>query len=171
MIVLHLLWFFRGMNIELCGGACYIKINEIESRWQWCLPFSHVPMVCNFLISCCFISFSFLVVLCFMKDIPAPKRVLCALGIVCDARGKQFATSYGFDQHRTSGYLIGTPCHVLDDGSTRTHLVSSERQWRATMSTAMLQKLKVDRRKHGTAWALLMMLMTVYDCVFYLWCL
>ena len=64
--------------------------------------------------------------------------MLCALGIVC-ACGKQFATSDGFDQHRTSGYLIGTPCHVLDDGSTRTHLVSSER---ATMSTAMLQKLK-----------------------------
>jgi len=100
-----------------------------------------------------------------MRNIPAPKTVMCALGIVCDVCGKQFATSDGFDKHRTSGYLIGTPCHVLDDGSTRTHLVSSER---ATMSTAMLQKLKVDRRKHGTARALLIMLMTVYDCVFYL---
>ncbi len=50
----------------------------------------------------------------------------------------------------TKGYegSWGTPCHVLDDGSTRTHLVSSER---ATMSTAMLQTLKVARRKHGTA--------------------
>jgi hypothetical protein len=100
-----------------------------------------------------------------MTDAPAHKKVRRAIGIVCDACGKQFATSYGFDQHRTSGYLIGTPCHVLDDGSTRTHLVSSER---ATMSTAMLQKLKVDRRKHGTAQALLILLMTVYDCVFYL---
>ena len=77
--------FFRGINIELCGGTCDIKINEIESRWQWCSPFSHVPIVCNFLISCCFISCSFLVVLYFMTNVPAPKRVLCALGIVCDA--------------------------------------------------------------------------------------
>ena len=153
------------MNNELCGGACYIKINEIESRWQWCLPFSHVLIVCNFLISCCFISFSFLVALCFMKEIPAPKRVLCALGIVCDACGKQFATSDGFDKHWTSRYLIGTPCHVLDDGSTSTHLVSSER---ATMSTAMLQKMKVDRRKHCTAWTRLIMLMTLTDFFGYL---
>ena len=83
-----------------------------------------------------------------MTDVSAPKRVRRALGTVCDACGKTFATSDGFDKHRTNGYLIGTPCHVLDDGSTRIHLVSSER---ATMSTAMLQKLKVDRRKHGTA--------------------
>ena len=38
-------------KFELCGGACAIKINEIESRWQWGSPFSHVPIVCNFLIS------------------------------------------------------------------------------------------------------------------------
>ncbi len=151
--------YFRGIDIELYGSACDIKINEIEYRWQWCLPFSHVQIVCNFLIFCCFISFSILVVLCFMKTIAAPKRVLCALGIVCDACGKQFATSDGFDQHRTSGYLIGTPCHVVDDGFTHTHLVSSER---ATMTTAVLQKLKMDKRKHGTARALLIMLMTVY---------
>jgi hypothetical protein len=100
-----------------------------------------------------------------MKDIPAPKIVLRALGIVCDACGKQFASSDGFDKHRTRGYLIGNPCHVLDDGSTRTHMVSSER---ATMSTAMLQKLKVDRRKHGTAGALLIMLMTITNCLVYL---
>ena len=31
-----------------------------------------------------------------MTDVPAPKRVLCSLGIVCDACGKQFATSDGF---------------------------------------------------------------------------
>ncbi len=36
-----------------------------------------------------------------------------------DACGKQFATSYAFDQHRRSGYLIGIMCHILDDGSTR----------------------------------------------------
>ena len=144
--------FFRGINFELCGGACAIKINEIKSRWQWCSPFSHVPIVCNFLISCCFISCSFLVVLYFMTNVPAPKRVWGAIRILCDACGKQFATSDGFDKHRKNGYLIGTPCHVLDDGSTRTHLVSSER---ATMSTAML-KLKVHRRKHGSAWPLLL---------------
>ena len=50
-------------------------------------------------------------------------------------------------QHRTSGYLVGTPCHVLDDGSTRAQLLATSRQ---TMSTAMLQKLKLARRTHGT---------------------
>jgi hypothetical protein len=89
-----------------------------------------------------------LVLVYFMADVPAAKRVRRAIGTVCDACGKIFATSYGFDRHRTSGYLIGTPCHVLDDGSTRSHLVSTAR---VTMSTAMLQKLKASRRKHGTA--------------------
>ena len=86
-----------------------------------------------------------LVLVYFMADVPAAKRVRRAIGTVCDACGKIFATSYGFDRHRTSGYLIGTPCHVLDDGSTRSHLVSTAR---ATMSTAMLKKLKASRRKH-----------------------
>ena len=83
-----------------------------------------------------------------MADVPVAERVWQAIGTVCDACGKKFATSYAFDRHRTSGYLIGTPCYVVDDGSTRTHLVSTER---VTMSTAMLQKLKVARRQHGTA--------------------
>jgi hypothetical protein len=81
-----------------------------------------------------------------MADVPAAKRVRRAIGTVCDACGKNFASSYAFDKHRTCPYLIGTPCFVLDDGSTRTNLVSTER---VTMSTAMLQKLKVARRKHG----------------------
>ena len=54
-----------------------------------------------------------------MADDPALKRVRRAIGTVCEACGKHFDTSYGFDKHRTSGYLVGTPCHVLDDGSTR----------------------------------------------------
>jgi hypothetical protein len=82
-----------------------------------------------------------------MADVPAPKRVRRAIGTVCEACGKHFETSDGFDKHRTSGYLVGTPCHVLDDGSTRAQLVATSRQ---SMSTAMLQKLKLARRTHGT---------------------
>ena len=93
------------------------------------------------------ISCSFLVLAYFMQNFPAPKRARRAVGIVCEACRKHFATSDGFDKHRTSGYLLGTPCHGLDDGSTRAILVATERQ---TMLTAMLQKLKLSRRTHGT---------------------
>jgi hypothetical protein len=79
-----------------------------------------------------------------MADDPAPKRVRRTIGTVCEACGKHFATSDGFDKRRTSGYLVGTPCHGLDDGSTRAQvpaqLVATSRQ---TMSTAVLQKLKL----------------------------
>jgi hypothetical protein len=61
---------------------------------------------------------SLLVIATIMADDPALKRVRRAIGTVCGACGKHFDTSDGFDQHRTSGYLVGTPCHVLDDGST-----------------------------------------------------
>ncbi len=44
-------------------------------------------------------------------------RARRAIGTICYAGGNQFATSYAFDQHRRSGYLIGTGCHVQDDGS------------------------------------------------------
>jgi hypothetical protein len=44
-----------------------------------------------------------------------------------------------------SGYLIGTGCHVLDDGSTRSLLVATARP---NMSTAMLQKLKMKPKHH-----------------------
>jgi hypothetical protein len=94
---------------------------------------------------CC----SFLVLAYFIQNFPAPKRARRAVGTVCEAYGKHFATPDhdGFDKHRTSGYLLGTPCHVLDDGSTRAILVATERQ---TMSTAMLHKLKLSRQTHGT---------------------
>ena len=75
-----------------------------------------------------------------MADDPAPKRVRRTIGTVCEACGKHCATSDGFDKRRTSGYLVGTPCHGLDDGSTRAQLVATSRQ---TMSTAVLQKLKL----------------------------
>jgi hypothetical protein len=78
-----------------------------------------------------------------MADVPAPKRVRSELGTVCEAYGKHFDTSDGFDKHQMSGYLVDIPCHVLDDGSTRAQLVATSRQ---TMSTAMLQKLKLARR-------------------------
>jgi hypothetical protein len=86
-----------------------------------------------------------------MEDVPAAKRARRAIGTVCDACGKNIASSYAFKKQRTSSYLIGTPCYVIDDGSNRTNLVFTER---VTMSTAMLQKLKVARRKHGitTTW-------------------
>ena len=57
-----------------------------------------------------------------MADVPAAKRVRRAIGTVCDACGVNFASSYAFDKHRTCPYLIGTPCFVLDDGSTRNKL-------------------------------------------------
>jgi hypothetical protein len=106
----------------------------------------HERIVCHFLISLFLFSCSISVSLYFMADVPAAKRVRRAIGTVCDACGKQFASSYAFDKHRTCVYLKGTPCYVIDDGSTRTNLVATER---VTMSTAMLQKLKVARRKHG----------------------
>ena len=52
-----------------------------------------------------------------MDAIPAPKRAWLVVGIVCEACGKRFDTSDGFDKHRTSDYLVCTQCHVLDDGS------------------------------------------------------
>jgi Zinc-finger double-stranded RNA-binding len=93
------------------------------------------------LICCAFLVYS-------MEDGHVLKRARRQIGIVCDACGKQFATSNAFDKHRTSGWLRGTACDVMDDGSTRSRLVATDRP---TMSTAMLQKLKGARRSHGTA--------------------
>jgi hypothetical protein len=90
---------------------------------------------------------SLLVIATIMADYPSPKRVRRAIGAVCEACGKHFDTSDGFDKHRTGGCLVGTPCHVLDDGSTRAQLVATLRQ---TRLTAILQKLKLARRTHGT---------------------
>ncbi len=111
----------------------------------------HVWIACHFLISCYLFSCSISVLLYFMADVPAAKRARRANGTVCDACGETIAFSYAFYKHRTSSYLIGPPCYVIDDGSTRTNLASTER---VTMSTAMLQKRKVARRKHGitTTW-------------------
>ena len=55
----------------------------------------------------------------FKADIPVGKRVLCTFDTVCDACAKSFATYDGFNQQWMSSYLISTPRHVLDDGSTR----------------------------------------------------
>ena len=59
------------------------------------------------------------------------------------------STSLAYDQHRRSGYLRCTACHVGDDGTNRSQLVAT---LRATMSTAMLQKLKLSssRRSRST---------------------
>jgi hypothetical protein len=56
---------------------------------------------------------SILVLAYFMQDIPAPKTARRAVGTVCEACGKHFAASDGFDKHRTSGYLLGTPSAML----------------------------------------------------------
>jgi hypothetical protein len=72
---------------------------------------------------CC----SLLVIATFMEDVSAPQRARRAIGTVCEACGKHFDTSDGLDKHRMSGYLVGTPCHVLDDGSTRAQLVATSR--------------------------------------------
>ncbi len=40
-----------------------------------------------------------------MADVPAPKRARQAICMMCYACGKEFVTSFGFDQHQTSGYL------------------------------------------------------------------
>ena len=44
--------------------------------------------------------------------------------------------------------LRGTACDVMDDGSTRSRLVATDRP---IISTALLQKLKGARRSRGTA--------------------
>ena len=83
-----------------------------------------------------------------MADDPAPKRVRRAIGTVCEACGKHFDTSDGFDKHRTSGYLVGTPCQVLDDGSTSAQLLATSRQTDNVNSHAA--KAELARRTHGT---------------------
>ena len=123
--------------------------EKIASSRHWDLPFSHIELSLFFFIFFALLSLrpSFILVLAyFMQNFPAPKRARRAVATVCEACGKHFATSDGFDKYRTSGYLLGTPCHVLDDGSTRAILVATDRQ---TMSTAMLQKLKLSRQTQG----------------------
>ena len=51
-------------------------------------------------------------------------------------------------QHRTSGYLVGTPCQVLDDGSTSAQLLATSRQTDNVNSHAA--KAELARRTHGT---------------------
>ena len=72
----------------------------------------------------------------------ATQRARQAVGTVCDACGKHFSTSNGYDQHWRRGYLCCTPCHVGDDGSNRYQMVATIR---ANMSTALLQKLKLSK--------------------------
>jgi hypothetical protein len=93
---------------------------------------------------CCFLLF----IATIMADDPAPKRVRRAIGTVCEACGKHFDTSDGFDKHRTSGYLVGTPCQVLDDGSTSAQLLATSRQTDNVNSHAA--KAELARRTHGT---------------------
>jgi len=82
-----------------------------------------------------------------MTDIRPHKRARRAVGMVCEACGKEFDSSYAFDKHQTSGYLRGTPCYTPDDGSTRIQKVATDR---STMSTAVLQSLLLARRRtHG----------------------
>ncbi len=99
-----------------------------------------ILLICNLEICITFLLYT--------MDPATAQRPRRGIGTQCDASGKQFATSYAFDQHRRSGYLISTGCHVLDDGSTRSLLVATA----ANMSTAMLQKLKMKPKHHGMIW-------------------
>jgi hypothetical protein len=95
-----------------------------------------IESICLFVLTCVFrpaVSFNFFFIcnlaMCsaFLVYIMSPgtnHKARCAIGTVCYACGKQFAMSYEFDQHSRSGYLIGTRCHVLDDGSTCSLLVA-----------------------------------------------
>ena len=146
MIVLHLLPFYSRNKFWIVWQRLCHKKN-----WNW------ISLLVAFAIIACmdclpFLDFLFLVLLLNCSRLvlngrrPCTKRVQRAIGTVCDARAKQFTFSYAFDKHRTSSNLSGIPCYVIDDGSTRTYLVSTER---VTMSPPMMQKLKVARRKHG----------------------
>jgi len=97
-----------------------------------------ILLICNLAICTTFLLYT--------MDPATAQRPRRGIGTQCDACGKQFPTSYAFDQHRRSGYLVGTGCHVLDDGSTRSLLVATARP---NMSTAMLQKLKMKPKHHG----------------------
>lgn len=112
----------------------------------WVFQFDHavsftfsILLICNLAICITFLLYT--------MDPATAQRPRRGIGTQCNACGKQFATSswYAFDQHRRSGYLIGTGCHVLDDGSTRSLLVATARP---NMSTAMLQKLKMKPKHH-----------------------
>jgi hypothetical protein len=81
---------------------CGAYNDEIGFDWIWGLPFQHVRNVFVRAFFCLLINSSFLVRVSFMADIPAPKRARRPIGIVCEACGKGFATSYAFDKHRTS---------------------------------------------------------------------
>ena len=129
------------------GMWCGAYNDEIGFDWIWGLPFQHVRNVFVRAIFCLLINSSFFVRVSSMADIPAPKRARRAISIVCKAFGKGFATSHAFDKHWTSEYLRRTPCYTADDGSTRIQKVATDR---LTMSTAMLQTLKLDRRTHCT---------------------
>ena len=134
---------FHLYSLHFC-----IEQKWIAASWNGKFPFCRMRPGFYLLVFLEVVRCSLLVIAAIMADDPAPKRVLSAIGTVCEACGKHFATSDGFDKHWTSGYLVGTPCHVLDDGSTRAQLVATSRQ---TMSTAMLQKLKLAWRTNGTA--------------------
>ena len=86
----------------------------------------------------------------YMTDMWPHKRARRTVGVVCEACGKEFDSSYAFDMHRTRSYLRAvraTPCFTPDDGSTRIQKVATDR---STMSTAMLQSLRLARRTHCT---------------------
>jgi hypothetical protein len=96
-----------------------------------------ILLICNLVICITFLIYT--------MDPATAKKPRRAIGTQCNSCGKQFATSYAFDQHRRSGYLTCTGCHVLDDGSTRSLLVATARE---KMSTAMLQKLTMKPKHH-----------------------
>jgi hypothetical protein len=111
--------FVCGTSFHLYSLHFCIEQDWIADPWNGKFPFCRMRP--GFYLSvilelvCC----SLLVISTIMADDPAPKRARRFIGTVCEACGKHFDTSDDFDKHRTSGYLVGTPCHFAADNVNR----------------------------------------------------
>ncbi len=117
---------FCGTSFQLYSLHFCVKQKWIAASWNGNFPFCRIRRLRPGLYLLVFLELvccSLLVIAKIMEDALAPKRFRRAISSVCEACGKHFDTSFGFDQHRTSGYPVDTPCHVLDDGSARAQLV------------------------------------------------
>jgi hypothetical protein len=62
------------------------------------------------------------------------------VGSFCTACHRRFATRFGYEQHRTSPFLIGTPCYALQRQNSE---LTADR--RANLSTALLRSTSRSR--------------------------
>ncbi len=77
-------------------------------------------------------------------------RIQHLIGFLCEACGKKIASSIAFDRHRQYGYLRGTACYVLNDGSTRRQLVATKRVHRSSASLEKKSRLCLESEVQGT---------------------